>query len=136
MRIIKFRAWDRTWKKMNQVSHLDLTRESGNFIIMEFTGLYDKHGREVYEGDVLRAYQYNEVYDAGAIGDVTFEEGAFRFNWKILLKKHGENEYRTPLSTICSSKGYNGNEREGGFDVAGNIYEHPELLKPTRKHKK
>ena len=136
MREIKFRAW-------NIVHNLIYYKEEGQsnasffnncpesiYKLMQFTGLKDKNGKEIYEGDVLRVYDYNDTWNDGAIGDVDWDEecGGFRFNWKILLAKSGEKDFRKPISTICSSAGYNSNERENIIEVIGNIYENPELL--------
>ena len=138
-RVLKFRAWGPNIKRM--WSHKELLENNttyaflaspghGERIIMQFTGLLDCRGKEVYEGDILRAKEYNEFWDDGAIGDVTFEDGSFRFNWKILLAKSGKKDYRKPISTICSSAGYNSDKRDGGIKVIGNLYEHPHLMTP------
>lgn len=74
--------------------------------LMQFTGLNDKNGKEIYEGDILRE-------DRGSIGKVIFINGAFKCQmthskyapWQIYHKKH---------------KFY--------FEIIGNIYENPELL--------
>ena len=94
----------------------------------QYTGLKDKNGVEIFEGDIIRTLEYNEIWDDGAIGDVIWREAQFRFNWKILLAKSGKKDFRNPISTICSSCAYNSNEREGGIEVVGNIHEHSHLL--------
>ena len=66
MRQIKFRVWDskeKTWiwnlgMKKNNV--LCDGTESGRFEIMQFTGLYDKNGKEIYEYDIIQATVTNE----------------------------------------------------------------------------
>lgn len=57
MREIKFRAWNAEHQHMS-FSHQVLSRwfeaiESGGYELMQYTGLKDKNGKEIYEGDIL-----------------------------------------------------------------------------------
>ncbi len=80
MREIKFRVWDKFLKVMEQVlvfyhnNHsiyfihkgTSLERGISNLEVMQFTGLCDKHGKEIYEGDIIRD-------EAGRIREVKWE---------------------------------------------------------------
>lgn len=70
MREIKFRAWDKEKKEMFNDIWID-----GNFInmpeyiVMQFTGLKDKNGKEIYEGDIVK--------NIDRVFEVTFKDGYF-----------------------------------------------------------
>lgn len=123
MREIKFRAWDKdymiydTWKPSddthwdwdtipNLVYKVNDMLKCG-YIWMQFTGLLDKNGKEIYEGDIIRGYKINAV--------VTFTDGGFWF----VDNANCDGGYRTEQEVR---------------EVVGNIYENPELL--TRKEQK
>lgn len=83
--------------------------EGEESILMQYTGLKDKNGKEIYEGDIVKTYESN------IICEVIFSEGAmFMLRWND--KKWGNNEYH--------------HYGVGAFilEVIGNIYENPELL--------
>ena len=104
MREIKFRVWDkinRMWLKRFNVNLLDIGVFS-NVEIMQYTGLKDKNGKEIYEGDIIS--WKSDYEDAFKCAKVFFEDGAFR-----LYNPYFElNEYEN-------------------LEVVGNIYENPEI---------
>lgn len=78
---------------------------------MQYTGLLDKNGREIYEGDVIKYSQHWEVYPIlDRIEKVVFEGGGF-----------------TPMCLSMGGTYYSCNSEE--YEVLGNIYENPELIK-------
>ena len=144
----KFRAWHKKRKKMYDVLHFHtatwdnggewVTAKGFNIItqqyihiqiepkdsfIMQCTGLKDKNGREIYDGDILKfklledfaAFGTNEKY-VEIIAPVIYEYGGF-------FIEQSENSIflgQLPMSEI---------------EVVGNIYENPELLEVTNKIK-
>jgi uncharacterized phage protein (TIGR01671 family) len=85
--------------------HVNKTR----FELMQFTGLKDKNGKEIYEGDIVTAklYQINDGY----CHDVHFHNGTFRIRWSMFrLDELFENSYNSEV------------------EVIGNIYENPDLI--------
>jgi len=119
MREIKFRAWDKINKTMyHDIHKLDSLAEKisrpNEYEIMQFTGLLDKSGKEIYEGDIVRAIYPNIEINRIADLDQTFVVG-----W--------ENRY--PHDSFL---GYN----FGLFDsieIIGNIWENGGLLNATNK---
>lgn len=85
-REIKFRAWDESQKYMAYQGTPDLeTIQSfmhhfGDKELMQFTGLTDKNGKEIYEGDLIY-YEYDDrAEETGkgiCVGMVVFENGCF-----------------------------------------------------------
>ena len=82
----------------------------------EFTGLHDKDGKEIYEGDRLMCTVNDEPI--GEIDRVQFKDGEFRL----------ANRDRSLRSWLYTEELY-GKEVECNFYLAGNIFEHPDLLK-------
>jgi uncharacterized phage protein (TIGR01671 family) len=85
-----------------------------NFTLMQYTGLKDKNGKEIYEGDLLRCVFDDEDED-NTPSEVVFARGAFFIGYEPNM--------------ICLTVG----ECEADeLEVIGNIYENPELLtQPT-----
>ncbi len=109
-RELKFRAWDTTFKRM-KLSGMGINRgvlgAEESDIIMQYTGLKDKHGKELYEGDVLK-YQSSPLYR------VSFSEAQF-----VLLYQVPDGGGQIALT-----------QRKAGFmEVIGNVFENGDLLK-------
>lgn len=74
-----------------------------DLVLLQYTGLKDGDGREIYEGDILRA-------EDGSLSSVEYDPGHF-------ILRHHPNEN----SDFIASR--------NTFKVIGNIYQQPELLK-------
>ena len=122
MREIKFRAWESEFHKThpnptpNMIEWKYLRTWSpmswGNIPLMQYTGLKDKNGVEIYEGDIVEEY-------FGAYGNVCFENGCFVL--EIL-----EDTNRPLAHYIMADFG-------NKCEVIGNIYENKELLDEKSK---
>ena len=113
-REIKFRAWDTKHKEMlnsrdqgYQGEVFKWLKEGQPLEVMQFTGLHDRTGREVYEGDVVQW----DVNSSFSVGVVTFERGCYD-----LKSLDGER-------WVCCDW------YRGEYEVLGNIHENPELCK-------
>ena len=113
MREIKFRAWDTTsGGKMEycSIERVGAYHESMGHHIMQYTGLKDKSGKEIYEGDIVRGkYGKNGIVKNYEIRWLTGHFAAVDRN-----NITGDEHYY-PIGLL-----------EG--EVIGNIYENPELL--------
>jgi hypothetical protein len=125
MREIKFRAWDKQqgymlepfiigimpekaksgWSITGEGIYISPT-EQARFILLQFTGLKDKNGREIYEGDIIES-QMGQLYE-------------------VLWEGIGWNPFVDNM--IDSYKSYR-------LEVIGSIYENPELLEVGRELK-
>lgn len=122
MRRLEFRAWEHNSKRMIYnvsvrnsciVNHIDTFYQPNhktNYPIMQFTGLYDKNKRGIWEGDIL-GYEYGEN-DKEKTFYIVFHQGSW-----CLTYKHWENQF-------CKLDHFHLENAK----VIGNIYENPELL--------
>ena len=144
MREIKFKAYAKAYNKIVNVDRLGLNSDgtaqeiivterelgeydsdewtdlqAGEFELLQYAGLKDKNGKEIYEGDILelRANPFNKKRD---LFQVVFKDGGFRDEWNNYIGQYLPPDIRN---------------RQGGrvrlneaCEVVGNIYENPELI--------
>ena len=122
-RIYKFRAWDKVTKQLSKpltigdIQTADVVNwfphlgwQFNNLTWLQFTGLLDKNGKEIYEGDILLfgMLQYLVRYSAPQFV-LSFDE----FEKNFL---RGQTQ-----------------EKWSNMEIIGNIYENPELIKDADK---
>ena len=128
MREIKFRSWDTYNKEMLEVQELNYADsyngqpmirttmyndyfDTEDMILMQYTGLKDKNGVEIYEGDIVR------------ILGGEYEQGFYEWDEKVCIKDFIYDGFNL-MMTVNQI----GNE---ALEVIGNIYDNPELLENT-----
>lgn len=116
---IKFRAWSTSTNKMYELDPAKKTgtslyelheAESGTWKVMQFTGLRDKNGKEIYAGDIVGSPDKKMAAEVFQVQDDS-NHGA----WACL---HKDGDLQTLWAAI----------NDNGFEVIGNIYENQELL--------
>ena len=121
----KFRAWHKTWEEMGKVKRirfddegnvttvlfegkiLGVNTHADEIELMQSTGLKDKNGKEIFEGDIVLVLDspYTVFYDN--------EKGSYR------LKPHDDRWNVDYMSNFSHG---------GNFEVVSNIYENKEQL--------
>lgn len=139
MRKIKFRAWDKRnneWRKPSEW-YIDPKGRIGiywlpnnktcfdsDLIICQFTGLEDKNGKEIYEGDIVQSQPTPHLTVTNLIGVVRYLSNlhtytaTFAIEW---INSAGGYDFYSPHFAPKS-------DRLRPFEVIGNIYENPDLL--------
>lgn len=112
MRVIKFRAWDGEEmiddamgiEEMDTGPHPHM-KNIVPVAFMQFTGLLDKAGKEIYEGDIIISTIGNEVieYDEKTVSFKAFTKGRFK-------------------------SAFNNTREKKDLEIIGNIHENPDLL--------
>ena len=132
MREIKFRAWLKEDKKMVNVETMDFTDKSMQYLkrseiinayilrresfddveLMQYTGVKDKNGKEIYENDLISCNKYKNIV-------VFFENGCFKI-------KYPKSD---TTNTICTLDTF---LEKYKCKISGNIYENKNLLEENK----
>ena len=166
MREINFRAWDKKGKQMFiqddsteflfcgnffeigqkgqcKCGHTDFDiiadGRGGGLVLMQFTGLKDRNGKDIYEGDILKITRINWYcprhpnHNTDVVNQVEVywneeENGMFSRTFDFERLKRNPNQEPFSSSGFLGS-GWNDERADKNiWEVIGNIYENPELL--------
>lgn len=123
--ILKYRAWDSWRKRMSVVDRIyidtegvrlyddfgEYWRDFRDIKLMQSTGLVDKNGKEIFDGDVVKMAK--DVYSEPTYYEVVRHRGGA---YRLESKKHGCELWL----------------RHADCEVVGNVYENPELLEEKK----
>ena len=135
-REIKFRVWDTYNKEMLDVQELDYADsyngqpmirttmyndyfDTEEMILMQYTGLHDKNGKEIYEGDIVLYKDWEMAYEGGG-NDSFINKGIVEYCEDNCCYNVTERQ-TVDITDVL----YKDNE---DLEVIGNIYDNPELL--------
>lgn len=133
--IPKYRAWYKEWKEMGRVgeirfdldgsvsvvlfkgNYLDVSGPRKKIVLMQSTGLKDKNGKEIFEGDIIAI----EVDDTETpINARVFQNSKIG----VLMFHVFEDNEDVPMVELLE-------DNSVAFEIIGNVYENPELLEVT-----
>ncbi|EGO2586417.1 DNA-packaging protein [Enterococcus faecalis] len=140
--ILKFRAWDKNTNDMVDVKIIDLEKDGSigcivdynginldvsECVLMQSTGLKDKNGVEIFEGDILKIIEVTNEGISEYITDVIWEDCSFVF------KSDGVDYYDSFLGSFSGDP----NKTYPLFEllVIGNVWDNPELLESVQNER-
>ena len=84
--------------------------------IGQFTGLADKNGVRIFEGDICRFKRFNDIH----VGEIVFNvtTASFVMRYQSIVGAYGEKATQKMLLSVCDD-----------IEVVGNIRDNPELLR-------
>lgn len=140
MKEIKLQFWNRKSKTMsvpysladlayegfpNQYKneHEDVLDEECD--VLQFTGLKDKNGKEIYEGDIVKIHNYKETWKRG---EPKIDWRVFEIRWNRYLWSFNNSVISKPLADYDTT-----DLMPYDIEIIGNIYENPNLLQDSTK---
>ena len=113
MRELKFRAWRKDEKKMSEPFTIlecppEFQIHENDLVFLEYTGLHDKNGKEIYEGDLIKS-------PSGGISKIVWVDDFVCFSTLRVKETEVIGEFFSQ-------------ENWQNLEVIGNIYSNPELL--------
>lgn len=129
-RLLKFRAWDDKQKYMAIQGTPDLEtlasfmHHYADCELMQYVGINDTNGKEIYEGDILVYTTYSES------GITETKQKPVVINWNRYKSTYDYNDYKYyPLGCYPFYKYWTlESMRNEEVEIIGNIFENPELL--------
>lgn len=131
-REIKFRVWTEVRHELLGMQYFTPDNGAGivNDTIMQFIGLKDRNGKEIYQGDILKITADKEGYGStsyGGFAEVTRQICGYSFEVFNPTLKELDEQWRKGGDGYDSSSLWHIDNPEY-IEIIGNIYENPNLL--------
>jgi|LakMenEpi03Aug12_release.lakeMendotaPanAssembly.Ray.scaffolds.fasta_scaffold602024_3 uncharacterized phage protein (TIGR01671 family) len=120
-RELKFRVWNKEEKSFDKVNNgvvklnsdytISLSSSCKRYIVQQFTGLIDKNGKEIYEGDLVN-FSVNNTHEHGDLDIIEYKNMDVHYSGEFCGFMFGEEGF-TPLDRIIMTS----------LEVVGNIFE-------------
>ena len=110
-----FCIWERTYLCWGTTNNVPNMKEVLPETVCQFTGLHDKNGRKIFEGDILGGFLDEEYPEHETVVVVEWHENMW-------VTRQGK--YLPDLLELCDLD---------CFEVIGNIYDNPELLEVNKR---
>ena len=94
--------------------------KNDDFIVEQYTGLHDKNGKEIYEGDILKWKCYREIVEGG-VEEIEIIEKIAKVYWE-------EGDASFVVGHWLRQLGRLVNEDKNEAEIIGNIHDNSELL--------
>ena len=110
-----FCIWERTylcWGTTNDVPNM---KEVIPETVGQYTGLTDKNGKRIFEGDICKFKRFNDVHIGKVVFNVT--TASFIMWYQPIVGAYGEKATQKMLLSVCDN-----------IEVVGNIHDNPELM--------
>lgn len=119
-RNFKFRVWDKKEAVMHRVLKMVLgaswivndnidTFNEEDAVLMQFTGLLDVNGKEIYEGDIVKSLSYNEIQE-------------IKWHEHLFVESEENNGFPSCAGWFIHTP------HSSELEIIGNIYQNPEIL--------
>ena len=127
----KFVYWFDEGNREKQYCHYSLDGKYGDSILMQYTGLKDKNGNEIYEGDILRTPAKNDYEKTNFYAHEIFYHDNDSCDRHVGFQMNRLHFY----GAICGARNYETRlmpKVTNQMEIIGNIYENPDLLEDTQ----
>ena len=110
-RILKENIFIGKFGRVLEFKNIDVIPET----VGQYTGLTDKNGTKIFEGDICRFKRFNDVH----VGEIVFNvtTASFIMWYQSIVGAYGEKATHQMLLSVCDD-----------IEVIGNIHDNPELL--------
>ena len=123
-RIVKVKAWHKLLEEFVPIHRNCVIDRDGNIcptdnvVIIQFTGLHDINGVEIYEGDIIEATSRQNPYDSKAIFKIHYDQVYGSFVGHVVKR----------IFPVLQPANWPLGELRFDAKVIGNLYQNPELL--------